>query len=88
MSASQLLDYPKPLMDLFDPSAETLTFDELTIKCNEIYDNLVVTADQVTLVEKMTRGQAKSHLWFQQRAGHITASKMKNAISTIQHLIS
>ena len=80
--ASQLSDYPKPLTDLFDPSAETLTFDDLTIKCKEIYDNLVVTADQATLVEKMTRGQAKSRLWFQQRAGRITASKIKNALST------
>ena len=56
---SQLSDYSKPSTDLFDSSAETLTFDDLTIKCNEIYDNLMVTADQATLVEKMTRGQAQ-----------------------------
>ena len=80
--ASQLSDYPKPLTELFDPSTETLTFDDLTIKCRKIYDNLIVTADQATLVEKMTRGQAKSRLWFQQRAGRITASKMKNTLST------
>ena len=36
MPASQLSDYPKPLTDLYDPSAETLSFDDLTIKCKEI----------------------------------------------------
>ena len=82
MPASQLLDYPKPLTDLYDPSAETLSFDDLTIKCKEIYYNLVVTADQATVVEQMTQGQAKSCLWFQQRSGGITASKQKNAAST------
>ena len=36
MPASQLSDYPKLLTDLYDPSAETLSFDDLTIKCKEI----------------------------------------------------
>ena len=49
MPTSQLSDYPKPLTDLYDPSAETLSFDDLTIKCKEIYYNLVVTADQATV---------------------------------------
>jgi len=34
---SQLSDYPKLLTDLFEPSAQALTFDNLTIKCKEIY---------------------------------------------------
>ena len=80
--ACQLPDYPLPLTELFDPSTQALTFDELTIKCKEIYDNVIVTADQAALVEKMTRGQAKSRLWFQQRSGRITASKLKNAVVT------
>jgi len=76
---SQLSDYPKLLTDLFEPSAQALTFDDLTIKCKEIYANIVVTADQAALIEKKTRGQAKSWLCFQQRSGPITASKLKNA---------
>lgn len=80
--ACQLPDYPSLLTELFDPSAQALTFDELAVKCKEIYDNVIVTADQAALVEKMTQGQAKLRLWFQQRSGHITASKLRNAVVT------
>ncbi len=34
------------------------------------------------MVEEVTRGQSKSKLWFQQRTGRVTASRLKSALST------
>ncbi len=37
---------------------------------------------QVQAVERATRSQSASRIWFRQRAGRITASKLKQAIKT------
>lgn len=54
LSLVPALYMPSLLTELFDPNAQALTFDELTVKCKEIYDNVIVIADQAALVEKMT----------------------------------
>ena len=79
---ARLPNFPKSLTELFDPNAIALAYPELLQNCNEIYDNLFVTADQAELVERHTRKQSSSRVWFQQRAGHVTASKLKNVLST------
>lgn len=48
--------------------------------CNDI--NISVSEEQAKAVERATRDQASCNLWFQSRAGRITASKMKTACCT------
>ena len=40
------------------------------------------STDQAELVEKNTRQQARSKVWFQQKSGCVTASRVKSVIST------
>jgi len=54
--------FPKPLTDLFDPTAMSLPYPDLLKKCDEVYKDYVVTVDQTKLVESKTQGQASSHL--------------------------
>ena len=79
---ARLPDFPKSLTELFDSDAATLPYPELLQKCNEVYDNLFITADQVELVEKHTRKQLSCRVWFQQRAGRVTASRLKCVLNT------
>ena len=51
-----LPDFPKPLTDIFDLK-----------KCDEVYDNYIITSDQAKAVESKTKGQVSSRIWFQQR---------------------
>jgi len=77
-----LPDFPKPLTDLFYPSFMSLPYPDLLKKCDEVYEDYVVTADQAKFVESKTQGQASSRIWFQQRSGRVTASKLKSVICT------
>ena len=79
---ARLPTFPKSLTELFDPNVIALAYPELLYKCDEVYDNLFITADQAELVERHTRKQTSSRVWFQQRAGCVTASKLKNVPST------
>ena len=79
---NQLPYFPRPLTELYDPNAMSLTYTDLLCWCEELYNSYIVIADQAELVEKNTRLQAKSKAWFQQKAGHVTASKLKSIIST------
>ena len=67
---SHLPNFPKPLTELFDPTAITLSYPELLQQCEELYNNYVITANQAEVVEENTRQQAKSKVWFQQKSGH------------------
>ena len=59
-----------------------LSYHQLLSQCEVVLNNYSVTADMARNVEKHTRGQALSKIWFQQRAGRVTASKLKAAVST------
>ena len=43
---------------------------------------MTVTSEEASNVEENTRGQSSSKLWFQQRAGRVTASRLKAATRT------
>ncbi len=75
-----LPEFPLPLTALYDPNCLKLSFDELLKKCDSI--EIVLTSDMVELVEKETREQVKSKLWYKYRSGRITAFKMKSACRT------
>ena len=68
---------PKPLTCLYNEDYLEVTYPELLSKGDEHFSRLMVTKEQARKVEEITRAQAKSHIWFQQRARHVTASKLK-----------
>ena len=72
---SLLETFPCVLTSLYDPEKLTLDFSELLKKCEEV--KLTVTPEQAKSVERATKSQASSKLWFRVRSGRITASKMK-----------
>ena len=64
---------PVNLSTLYKPEYLDLSYD---------FNSLVVTKKQATNLEKETRKQAKTRMWFHYRAGRITASKLKSAACT------
>lgn len=76
---------PKPLTDLFDVSNRKLTHEELLAKSDNVFANIKITKSQSDLVEFETRKQTNCRLWYQQRAGRITASSVKAVLSTSVH---
>ena len=54
-----------------------------TVKKSEsVYHDTKLTADQVRKVEEMTREQSNSKLWFEQRCGRVTASRLRSVLHT------
>ena len=59
-----------------------MSYHGLLVECEVQFNTIKVTAEQSKTVEEKTRNQAASKLWFQQRAGRITASKLKAEVQT------
>ena len=74
------IQLPPSLLDLYNPENEELLYTELLEVCDEL--QLSVRPEEVQNIEVYTREQAKSPAWFKQRAGRITASKMKAVCAT------
>ena len=72
----------KLLTKLYSEELVNLSFEDLLIKCNSIYETITITQKEALNIESQTRNQAKSSKWYELRAGRITASVMKEAIST------
>lgn len=68
------------LGSLYKSENEELTYKELLDVCENVVFNL--TTEQISEIERNTRAQYGCDLWFQHRAGRITASKMKAACHT------
>ena len=73
---------PKPLTDLFKEEYLDLSYPDLLACCESCYDGLTITTEQSKAVEQKTKQQCGSKVWFQQRAGRITASRFKAAACT------
>ena len=69
-----------PLTTLYTPQNEELTYTELLHLCENYEFDL--SQDQLCDIAKATVGQHECDEWFAQRAGRITASKMKAAYHT------
>ena len=80
-------DLPSPLSNLYNESFLNLTYPALLSKCEEAYEDLSICSNQVELVENKTRKQSNSKIWFQQRSGRITASRLKAAVSLSPFLL-
>ena len=77
---NKITGFPKPLTELFVEDA--IKMSHLLAKCNEVHTNYLFTSYEAKLTESHTREQSKSRVWFQQRSGRVTASKLKSVIST------
>ena len=60
----------------------TLNYSELLNACEIFFESLSVSLEQAKKVELKTREQSGSKVWFQQRAGIITASRLKSSVCT------
>eukprot|EP00058_Branchiostoma_floridae_P028280 XP_002613771.1 hypothetical protein BRAFLDRAFT_85312 [Branchiostoma floridae] len=76
------LNLPSPLCRLFRTEYMQLSHHDLTKKCEEEASRLAFSTEQVAALEKTTRLQSKSNTWFEYRAGRITASNFRAAVST------
>ena len=76
----QNTDLPVPLTSFYKEENTELTYSELLKVCDET--TISLTSSQCELVERQTRKQASSRVWFEQRRGRITASKLKAACHT------
>ena len=74
------IELPPSLLDLYKPDNEELTYTELLEVCDEL--QLCITPQEANKIEAYTREQTKNTAWYTQRAGRITASKMKSVCAT------
>ena len=72
---------PKRLIQYRKPEMLQLSPTELQKACQDFRQE-ELTQLQVQAVEEETRNQSSSTLWFSQRAGRITASKLKQVLQT------
>ena len=77
---STLDTFPVPLKSLQQSSHITLSYPSLLQACKSI--EIELTLEMAQSVEKATRSQSNSKLWFTYRAGRVTASRMKAVCHT------
>ena len=85
-----LQDFPMPFQSLYHSKYIKMKYNELLNVCESL--KVDFTKDQAIAVEKETKSQAKSKLWFKYCTGRITSSRMKaichtNASNPSQSLI-
>ena len=73
---------PKPLNELYNHEYVGLSYPELLTTCEAVFQNYSITGEMAANVEKHTRDHFRSKVWYQQCAGHVTASKLKAAVCT------
>ena len=59
-----------------------LSYPDLLTKCEEYFSSITISPEQSKNIEKHTRDQACSKIWFQQRGGQVTASRFKATACT------
>ncbi|MEQ2222305.1 hypothetical protein ILYODFUR_024828 [Ilyodon furcidens] len=72
---------PKTILEYRTAETLQLPSKELEELCQE-FQLEELTLSEVQAVERATRGQSASRIWFKQRAGRITASKLKQVLKT------
>ena len=71
---NELAYLPLPLTVLYDSKYNTYTQDDLTKLSEAMLPTLEVSEEQASCVEKFTKGQFSSTLWFEYCLGRLTAS--------------
>ncbi|XP_028415046.1 uncharacterized protein LOC114538132 [Dendronephthya gigantea] len=72
----------EPLTQLYSAEFNSMGYQELLAKSIDIFQKMNISFQQAKLIEEVTKSQSKSSLWFQMRAGRITASKFHQACHT------
>ena len=72
----------QPLTALYNQKYQEIPFPEILKVCEALYDTVTITPEQANMVEQKTRAQSKCKLWYEQRAGHITASVLRKVLHT------
>ena len=66
---------PKPISSYFNKDLVGLTLEEIQEHCEEIFNSIVsISESQSEAIEQLTRGQSKSVLWKEFRAGRPSGS--------------
>ena len=73
---------PLPLTDVFREKMLKAGDTDLLKVCKDVFDNLSINHEQAQKLEETTRNQSQSKLWFEYRAGCVTASRFKAAAHT------
>ena len=73
---------PKPLTEYCEERYLKLSYPELLRACENFFKSLSILPEQAKEIELRTREQCGSKMWFQQRGGGITASKLKASVCT------
>lgn len=76
---------PPPLTSLYDPALLGCTYPQVLDKCEDLFSGISVSEAEAHAIEVNTREQASSTLWFECRAGRVTASRFKSAVRTDPH---
>lgn len=77
---SEMCHLAPPLTSLFKPENQNLSLAELLVLAENTMVSL--TEKQCRAIESDTKDQSKSRVWFEQRAGRITASRLRSACHT------
>ena len=72
----------KLLTKLSSHELANLSFQDLLLKCNNIYETITITQKDTLSTELEIINYAESRKWYESRAGQVTASFLKKAIST------
>ena len=73
---------PNPLTYLYDKATLSMSFPDLLNRCDEVYNSISLSVQQASRVEEDTRQQSNSKVWFEQRSGRVTASKLHSVLHT------
>ena len=81
--ARKVRKLPEPLTSLHHSKYQKMSPDELKTACEEIFANgLKISSEEAAYLEESTRLQSQCLLWFEQRAGRITASMFRKVTRT------
>ena len=73
---------PNLLTYLYDKTTLSMSFPDLLNRCDEVYNSISLSVQQASRVEEDTRQQSNSKVWFEQRLGRVTASKLHSVLHT------
>ncbi|KAJ4944639.1 hypothetical protein JOQ06_013182 [Pogonophryne albipinna] len=76
------VDLPTPLTSLYQSSRLVLDLPALLEEGAKVFEELNLTPEPCLLVEEKTRKRSRSRVWFEQRAGRVTASSFHEAAKT------
>ena len=74
------MQLPKPPTFLFREENAKMNFKELMVLCEAT--KISISVADCHNIEVETKAQSSSQVWFEQRAGRITASKFKSVCHT------